>query len=200
MLTFPLTHQDTPNDEMPKTALFVVDTQAGLISIPDTAIPHSARIWEVGNKILDRARNVASTELEIVIVQHSDDAEDPNASLLPGTKEWELSLPMKVGGNNERIVSKTTRDTFKSNPSLADELKSQGITTIVAFGIQSECCVLETCRGAVEAGFTVVLLQGAHSTYDDQATGLRAEQIERQVEQELCAIGVQVVPWEQYVF
>ena len=60
--------------------------------------------------------------------------------------------------------------------------------------------MLETCRGAVEAGFTVVLLQGAHSTYDDQATGLRAEQIERQVEQELCAIGVQVVPWEQYVF
>ncbi|GMG04884.1 unnamed protein product [Aspergillus oryzae] len=158
---------------MPKTALFVVDTQAGLISIPDTAIPHSARIWEVGNKILDRARNVASTELEIVIVQHSDDAEDPNASLLRGTKEWELSLPMKVGADNERIVSKMTR---------------------------VECCVLETCRGAVEAGFTVVLLQGAHSTYDDKATGLRAEQIERQVEQELCAIGVQVVPWEQYVF
>ncbi|PIG87651.1 glucosamine--fructose-6-phosphate aminotransferase [Aspergillus arachidicola] len=137
MLTFPLTHQDTPNDEMPKTALFVIDTQAGLVSIPDTAIPHSARIWEVGNKILDRARNVANTELEIVIVQHCDDAEDPNASLLPGTKEWELALPMKKGADNERIVSKTTRDTFKSNPSLADELKSQGITTIVAFGIQS---------------------------------------------------------------
>lgn len=91
-------------------------------------------------------------------------------------------------------------DTFESNPSLADELKNQRVATIVAFGVQSEACVRATCRGAVNAGFAVVLLQGAHSTYDNTDTGESAEDIERAVEQELQSIGVQIVPWDQYTF
>jgi len=91
-------------------------------------------------------------------------------------------------------------DTFESNPSLATELKNQGVATIVAFGVQSEQCVRATCRGAVNAGFAVVLLQGAHSTYDNADTGQSAEDIEKAVEQELQSIGVQIVPWDQYDF
>ena len=68
------------------------------------------------------------------------------------------------------------------------------------FGVQSECCVRATSRGAVSAGFEVVLLQGAHSTYDNEKTGQSAEEIERQIEQELQSIGVKVVPWDEYDF
>jgi nicotinamidase-related amidase len=87
-------------------------------------------------------------------------------------------------------------NTFESNPELASQLKAEGIDTIVAFGIQSECCVRSTCLGALAAGFKVVLLQGAHSTYD--ADDRQAEEIEKHVEEELRASGATVVPWETW--
>jgi nicotinamidase-related amidase len=54
--------------------------------------------------------------------------------------------------------------------------------------------VRSTCLGALAAGFKVVLLQGAHSTYD--AHDQQAEEIEKYVEEELRASGATVVPWE----
>lgn len=87
-------------------------------------------------------------------------------------------------------------DTFESNPKLASQLKADGVETIVAFGIQSECCVRSTCKGALAAGFRVVLLQGAHSTYN--SNGTEAKVIENNVEEELRAIGVIVAPWETW--
>jgi nicotinamidase-related amidase len=87
-------------------------------------------------------------------------------------------------------------DTFESNPKLASQLKMEGVDTIAAFGIQSECCVRSTCLGALAAGFKVILLQGAHSTYD--ANGKRAEELEKHVEEELRANGATIVPWETW--
>jgi nicotinamidase-related amidase len=85
-------------------------------------------------------------------------------------------------------------DTFTSNPNLAEQLKSSGISTIVAFGIQSECCVLSTCLGALAAGFKLILLSGAHSTYS--TSDKSSETIERDVESQLARSGAQIVPWE----
>lgn len=65
---------------------------------------------------------------------------------------------------------------------------------IVTFGIQSECCVAATSRGALEAGFQVTVLKGAHSTYD--ADSKSALEIERDVEQQLKDKGADIVPWE----
>lgn len=85
-------------------------------------------------------------------------------------------------------------DTFESNPALAGELKADGVTEIVTFGIQSECCVLSTARGALEAGFKVTLLKGAHSTYDTASKS--AADIERDVEEELRRGGAEILPWD----
>lgn len=86
---------------------------------------------------------------------------------------------------------------FESNPDLADKLKADDISEIVVFGIQSECCVFETSKGALEAGFKVTVLQGAHSTYD---AGLNsAGDIERVVEEELKGRGAQVIAWKDAV-
>jgi nicotinamidase-related amidase len=63
----------------------------------------------------------------------------------------------------------------------------------VAFGIQSECCVLSTCKGALAAGLKVTLLQGAHSTYDVESR--KAEDIEKEVGEELKYKGADVIPW-----
>jgi nicotinamidase-related amidase len=87
-------------------------------------------------------------------------------------------------------------DTFVSNPRLADELRARDVGTIVAFGIQSECCVLSTSLGALSEGFEVALLSGAHSTYDND--GKTAVLIERKVEDMLEDEGARIVDWKTW--
>jgi nicotinamidase-related amidase len=70
------------------------------------------------------------------------------------------------------------------------------VQEIVAFGIQSECCVLQTSKDAIAAGFGLTLLKDAHSTYDTDSK--KAEEIERAVEEELKAKGAVVIGWSDY--
>lgn len=75
-------------------------------------------------------------------------------------------------------------------------LKSQGVSALVAFGIQSEYCVGETSKGALAAGFDVTLLQGAHSTYD--ADGKKATDIEKEIDEQLEKLGAKLLPWQRW--
>lgn len=86
-------------------------------------------------------------------------------------------------------------DTFTSNPELAGLLKARGVTEVVACGIQSECCVESTCVGALDAGFRVTLLGGAHSTYDDLEGGKAGIEVEREVEGRVEERGGRIVGW-----
>jgi len=71
------------------------------------------------------------------------------------------------------------------------------VSDIVIFGIQSDCCVQATATGALASGFNVTVLAGAHSTYDDG--GKTAEQIEREIDDDLRSKGARVVAWEDAV-
>ena len=55
----------------------------------------------------------------------------------------------------------------------------------------------ETCKGALDAGFRVTLLHGAHSTYDIKEKS--AKEIEKDVEELLTSLGVSLVGWEDAV-
>ena len=95
------------------------------------------------------------------------------------------------------IIGKTG-DTFESNPNLAEELQTQHVKRLVIFGVQSECCVLSTCKGANAAGFEVVLLSGAHGTYDGKVR--KTVEIEKDVESEVKGLVGKVVHWEDFKF
>ncbi|KAJ4118658.1 hypothetical protein NW768_010717 [Fusarium equiseti] len=177
----------------PTSALFVVDIQNDLASNPNTRIAHAERVCHAGTDILRAVRGLpADPKPIIVFVQHEEALED--GPLVRGTQQWELFFKNNPKNTRELLVPKTQRDTFKSNPGLGALLKTEGIQHIVVFGIQSECCVLETSKGALEAGFRITLLHGAHSTYD--TPNRTALEIERDVENELRALGASVVPWE----
>lgn len=92
-------------------------------------------------------------------------------------------------------VDQISADTFESNPGLSEQLRARGISEVVVFGVQSECCVEATCKGALAAGFKVTLLQGAHSTYDTENE--TALQIEERVDKLLGGLGVKLVPWKE---
>ncbi len=53
-----------------------------------------------------------------------------------------------------------------------------------------------TLSSALEEGFSVTLLSGAHSTYAEG--GKTAEEIERAVEEELRGKGAKVMAWEEW--
>ncbi|KAG7416968.1 hypothetical protein LZL87_009386 [Fusarium oxysporum] len=181
------------NMSVPVSALFVIDIQKDLASDDKTEIPHAERIRDAGEQILEVARGIAADPKPIIVfVQHEESPE--SGPLVKGSKPWELVFQNDPNNTRELLVSKNQRDTFKANPDLAGLLRSKCIQHIVAFGIQSECCVLETCKGALEAGFRVTLLQGAHSTYDTK--NKEAVQIEEDVENELKALGASVTPWQ----
>lgn len=184
-------------DTHPRTALFVIDIQDELARNPTTRIPHANRVVQAGEQIMQSARQAiqntnrsGESPSVVVFVQH----EETDGTLLRDSEAWQLVLPPQPSVETEMLVAKTTRDTFESNPDLAQRLRDLGIGRIVAFGIQSECCVLSTCRGALAAGFGVTLLRGAHSTYD--ADGKTAEEIERDVETELAGKGAGIRPWD----
>ncbi|KAL2146381.1 hypothetical protein VTI28DRAFT_4134 [Corynascus sepedonium] len=184
-------------------ALFVIDIQNDLATDPSSKIPHASRIRSSGEKIISAARTALQTQKNntafrlksIIFVQHEEGPE--NGTLVRGSDPWKLVFEPIPGEATERVVPKWTRDTFESNPGLAAELKASGTDEIIAFGIQSECCVESTCAGALAAGFKVTLLSGAHSTYDSD--GKPADVIEREVEERLSSQGVKVVPWEEII-
>jgi len=187
---------------MSPTALFIIDVQNGLAQDPKTEIPHAERIRNAGSAILAKARSVIDNShkidggpgLYIFFVQHEEGPDE--GALNKGTKAWELVFEPRKGDAAESIVSKTTPDTFETNPRLADQLKAQRIGHIVACGIQSEYCVVSTCSRALALGFEVTVLSGAHSTYDTKDK--KAVEIEREVEEELTGKGAKVVPWEDW--
>ncbi|SPQ25590.1 b45c74e7-c052-4cff-ba0a-03b71e85ec48 [Thermothielavioides terrestris] len=169
------------------TALFVIDIQNDLATDPQTRIPHAERIREAGAKILSTARAIINAQRAsaeeppaiIVFVQHEEEPE--NGPLVRGSEPWKLVFEPDEAAPSERLVAKWTA----------------GDLNIVAFGIQSEYCVEASCNGALAAGFEVVLLSGAHSTYDNGGTA--AEEIEKEVEERLRAKGAKVVTWEEAV-
>lgn len=177
------------------------------------------KILVTARDIIDSHRNKAQESPSIIVfVQHEEKPEQGN--LVRDTEPWKLVFEPREGVKEEILVSKTTRkylgsgvykvtkwprlrrwwadnfntgDTFESNPGLAEQLKSQDISEIIVFGIQSECCVVSTSRGALKAGFKVTLLQGAHSTYDEAPKS--ATDIEKEVEDEVKQKGADVIPW-----
>jgi nicotinamidase-related amidase len=76
---------------------------------------------------------------------------------------------------------------FESNPELAAELRSAGVTELELIGLQSELCVFESSKGALDAGFNVVLPAGLHATYDSEEA--KSEAISAEIQDRLESLG-----------
>ncbi|KAJ5924676.1 hypothetical protein N7466_008863 [Penicillium verhagenii] len=184
----------------PQRALFVIDIQNELIADPKTRIPNPERVIRASEEILKATR--ATLDLKnnypapclIVFVQHE---ESPGGTLLRGSEPWGLFFPPRADREDEILVAKRTRDTFESNPDLAQRLRDRNITEVITFGLQSDACVEATTLGALAAGFDVTVLSGAHSTYNSD--GKTAIEIEREIEHRLSTRGAHIVSWEKEI-
>lgn len=168
-------------------ALMLVDVQRNMLE-PPAPVPSAAPIREALEDLLLRARRAGAF---VVHVQNDGPPGEPDE---PGTDGWQLVFPVSVG---ELIARKDQSDTFAANPALAKDLAGKGITEVVIAGMQSNYCVAESSRGALKRGLRAILASGAHATYDENEP---ASAISAQIERELAAEGVTVLPFGEVSF
>jgi nicotinamidase-related amidase len=142
--------------------------------LPPEPVPDAERIALLIRKLLDRARSAGAP---VVHIRNNGSAGDP------GTPGWELALDTRP---DEPVVDKYEQDAF-AGTNLAD-LVPPAAPVIVA-GMQSEYCIRATSLAALHRGHRVILVRGAHTTYDGDVS---AQQMSERVEAELAAAGVEL--------
>jgi nicotinamidase-related amidase len=135
-----------------KPALLVIDVQKAFFEIsPGTSQSLKDAIEYINTAIaLFRKKG-----FPVISVQHMDQEDN----LLPGEKGYDLPESLHILPEDLHI-QKTYGNAFNQTP-LANELRQQGVDTVILTGFCAEYCVLSTCRGAQDVDLTPILLRGA---------------------------------------
>ena len=148
-------------------------------------IPAGAVIGPNIANILSHAR-AAVPPPRIVHVRNAGDAGEPDED---GTHGWELVYEPLPG---EYVVDKRKNNAFvgtdlgKIIPPTAE---------IIMVGMQSDFCIRATCSAALSRGNEVLLVRGAHATYDrveyhNHGLITSASEVSKEIEDELEEAGV----------
>lgn len=181
-----------PDTHVPSAAhhrvLLLLDIQVAMLSDPPIGVPASARVRTHLAQILDYARAAHPPPL-IVHVRNSGDAGDADE---PHTAGWELIFHPR---EDEVVLDKR-----KNNAFAGTELGSlvQSDAEIVVAGFQTDYSIRATCSYALGRGNEVLLIRGAHATYDRievlHGGGVTlAARIEAEIEAELEEAGVHLL-------
>jgi nicotinamidase-related amidase len=163
---------------MSTRTLLLIDVQRNML-LPPEPVPGASAVAPAIAGILDRARHAGAP---VIHVRNNGGPDDPDA---PGTTGWELVH--NVAGH-EAIVDKDTPDSF-AGTDLGSLLA--GASDVVIVGMQSQYCVRETSLAALRRGLGVLLVRGAHATYDDGEHS--AAEISAAIETELAQAGARIV-------
>jgi nicotinamidase-related amidase len=154
---------------------------------PPGGVPSAATIRHNISHILEEARFAKPTPL-IIHVRNTGEKGDPDE---PNTLGWQLVFAPLT---HEPIVDKLECNAF-AGTNLGELVTPDA--EIVVVGLQSEYCIRATCMGGLERGNRVVLVRGAHFTYDARPDGngvvKRASMIEEEIERELKEAGAVLV-------
>lgn len=159
------------------SVLLLVDVQKDMLEPPEP-IPDAAPVGEAIKDLLGRAR---SAEIPVIHIRNTGGPGDPDA---PGTPGWELVHDVAAG---EHVVDKDECDAF-AGTRLADLVPASA--TVIVAGMQSEFCIRETALSALRRGYPVILVRGAHATYDGE---IPARDTSDAVEAELAEAGASVL-------
>ena len=159
------------------SVLLLVDVQKNMLEPPEP-VPDADTVAEEIKDLLGRARSAGT---RVVHIRNNGGEGDPD---VPGAPGWELVHKVAL---DEHVVDKYECDAFAGTG--LSELVPESATVIVA-GMQSEYCVRETSLAALRRGHPVVLVRGAHATYDGEVP---ARATSEAVETELRTAGVSVL-------
>ncbi|MBM7566638.1 cysteine hydrolase family protein [Paenibacillus sacheonensis] len=129
-----------------KMAFLVIDMQA--VHVRDIDPKTVNRACEYINHVSELTRSNGHA------VIHIQDIEGMNEA----NKESYATIPEVQMGDNDLILTKEHSNSFWKT-ALEQTLSDQGVELVVLAGNAAEHCVLFTYNGAIERGFTPVLLQ-----------------------------------------
>lgn len=180
----------SPVSEQLRKVLLLVDVQINMFAEPG-GVPAASNVRRNIELVLKHARGSPTPPL-IIHVRNNGDVGDPDQ---PETAGWQLALPTLP---NEPIIDKLKNNAFAGTalgelvPPTAD---------LVVVGMQSDFCIRATCSAALGRGNNVLLVEGAHATYDrteDYSLGgpiiTPAQNVEKEIESELQEAGVFLIP------
>jgi len=124
---------------------------------------------------------------KVAFVRHNGVPPEPIARGGWGWPVW----PGLGQAEDEPTFEKTVGDSF-SNQDLVDWVRAQGAGEVILLGAQTDQCVAESTKGALERGLAVTVVADAHSTWD--WNGETAAQIVERLNASFAADGARVVP------
>lgn len=159
-----------------------------MLAEPPIGVPESHSVKKNLAHILTYARKAKPPPL-IIHVRNTGDAGDPDE---PGTSGWQLIFPPE---SNEPVIDKLKNNAF-AGTSLGDMVPTD--VEIVVAGFQTDYSIRATCSSALGRGNEVLLIKGAHATYDRievlHGGGITpAYRIEAEIEAELEEAGVHLL-------
>ena len=168
-----------------KRVLVVLDVQENMFLAPPAGIPAGVSVGANIAAVLAQAR-ATTPPPRIVHIRNCGDAGEADE---PGTRGWELVHAPLPG---EFVVDKRKNNAFAGTD--LDALVPPS-AQIVMVGLQSDFCIRATCSAALTRGNEVLLVRGAHGTYDRveyHSDGLAtpAAEVEKEIEGELEEAGV----------
>ncbi|WP_139490024.1 cysteine hydrolase family protein [Brevibacillus dissolubilis] len=142
-----------------KIGLLVIDMQQIFLDGQKEAL-HVAEACEYINYVADLLR---SKDHLVIHIQDTEGADETNADLLAFIPE------IKVAPQDICMTKEYSNAFWKTE--LEQILTSNGVGLVMIAGFAAEHCVLFTYNGAIERGFTTVILQnGILSTKSDAIT------------------------------
>ena len=139
-------------------ALVVIDVQQGMFAFPDYP-PHDGEA--VVARIAEMIARARAAGTPIFYIQHDGGEGSELATGAPGFP-FRPELAPKDG---DSVTVKRNCNAFQGTP-LDARLKDAGIDHLVVCGMQTEFCVDTAVRAAYERGYTITLVEDAHSTGD----------------------------------
>lgn len=135
-----------------KPVLLVVDVQKEFFKINTTTTQSLNNAVEYINAAIALFRE---KQLPIICIQHVEEEE----KLVPGEVGFDLPDELDILPSDLHIHKR--HDSSFNQTSLQDELREQGIDTVIITGFCAEYCVLSTYRGAEDLGLTPIILRGS---------------------------------------
>jgi nicotinamidase-related amidase len=172
---------------MTSTALVVIDIQRG--AFDGARCPPVDRAEELVRRAAALIESARSGGTPVVFIQHCEGPGEPFEQDSPHGELHEELSPLP----GDTIVRKRASSAFQDTE-LASVLEGLGVTTLVVCGLQSEFCVSNTSKDALERGYEVRVARDAHSTWP--SNGEAAAAISEMVNEDLARLGALLEPTE----
>lgn len=151
---------------MASEAVVIIDLQNAILDIPGMArqVETRAAFDVLVGRIAMLVRRARNLNIPVFFIQHDGGV---GHRLERRSTGWQIRSEVSPAPG-EPVIHKTACDSFFKT-TLALELRSRGVDTLIIVGCMTQYCVDTSVRRAVTLGYDVTLVADGHMTADSSA-------------------------------